>query len=772
MSPRIRDEEVLEYHEHPRPGKISVVPTKPTLTQRDLSLAYTPGVAIPCKLIEADPEAAYRFTNRSNLVAVITNGTAVLGLGDIGSLAGKPVMEGKGVLFNRFAGIDVFDIEVDTKDPEQVIQAVKLIAPTFGGINLEDIKAPECFEIEQRLVDLLDIPVFHDDQHGTAIIATAGLLNALELVGKDRTQVRVVILGAGAAGIATRTMLLAAGFNPATILFCDRTGVVYAGREKGMNPIKATVAVETSARTLADAMAGADVFIGVSGPDLVTEDMLRSMAPHPVIFALANPVPEIDYDLAKKLRPDAVIATGRSDFPNQVNNVLGFPFIFRGALDVRARKINMEMKLAAVQALGAMARIDVPDEVLGAYGLTELRFGPEYILPKPLDPRVLLHVAPAVAQAAIDTGVARIQDWPGKEAYVRKLENLLGPARRVVRIMMEKARRAPSRVVLVEGDEPPVLRAAQRILDERIGQPVLIGDREKIELLARNHGVDLSGAEIIDPSRYSGLDEMARRLYELRQRRGVTPASALRLLRLRGVFGLMLVEMGLADGLVGGIGKSYPETIRPALEIIGLRPGTNRASAVMACILPDHVFLMTDTAINIDPDPQDLAEIALMGAEAAETLFDMPPKVALLSFSNFGSVKHEQARKVAEALEIIQRIRPGLTVDGEMQADTALSADVASVFPHSLIQGNANVLVFPDLQSGNIGYKLVTHIARATTVGPILCGLAKPVNVLNHVATVDEIVRAAAITALQAKCSQRRSAGPRGAEILGPIVRP
>ena len=761
MSPRIRDEEALEYHEKPRPGKVSVVPTKSCLTQRDLSLAYTPGVAAPCNVIEGDPDAAYRYTNRGNLVAVITNGTAVLGLGDIGALAGKPVMEGKGVLFNRFAGIDVFDIEVATKDPEQFIQAVKLIAPTFGGINLEDIKAPECFEIEERLVEALDIPCFHDDQHGTAIIATAGLINALEMQGKSRAQVRVVILGAGAAGVATRTMLIAAGFDAAKIMFCDRTGVVHVGRTKGMNPIKERIAVETDARTLADAMAGADVFIGVSGPNLVGDDMVRSMAPNPVIFALANPVAEIDYDRAKALRPDAIIATGRSDFPNQVNNVLGFPFIFRGALDVRARKINMEMKLAAVRALADMARIEVTDEVLSAYGVSELRFGPEYILPKPLDSRVLLHVAPAVAQAAVDSGVARLTDWPGKEAYARKLESLLGPSRRVMRLVMEKARRAPARVVLVEGEELPVLRAAQRMVDERIGTPVLIGKESTIRGMAEEHGIDLAGAEIIDHAAYPDLDQMSARLYELRMRRGVTPRSADRLLRLRGVFGMMLVEMGLADGLVGGIGKSYPETIRPALEIIGMRPGTKRASAVMACVLPEHVYLLTDTAINIDPDAETLAEIALMGAEAAESLFDMEPRVALLSYSNFGSVKHAHAAKVAAALEIVQRARPDLVVDGEMQADTALNAEVAAVFPHSRIKGDANVLVFPDLQSGNIGYKLLANVSHATTVGPILCGLNKPVNVLNHVASVDEIVRAAAITALQARRGARKTAAAR-----------
>ncbi len=759
MSLRIRDEDALEYHEHPRPGKVSVVPTKPCLTQRDLSLAYTPGVAVPCKAIEKNAEDAYRYTNRGNLVAVITNGTAVLGLGDIGALAGKPVMEGKGVLFNRFAGIDVFDIEVDTHDVEAFIQAVRLIAPTFGGINLEDIKAPECFEIEERLIEMLDIPVFHDDQHGTAIISTAGLINAVQLVGKKKEDLSFVILGAGAAGIACRNMFVAEGFDPAKILFCDREGVVYQGREKGMNAIKQKVAVQTDRRTLADAMEGADVFIGVSGPNLVTEKMISSMAKAPIIFAMANPVPEIDYDVAKKLRPDAIVATGRSDFPNQVNNVLGFPFIFRGALDVRARKINMEMKLAAAHALAQIAKSDVPDEVLSAYGVDELHFGPEYIIPKPVDPRVLLHVAPAVAETAFLTGVARVTDWPGKEAYARKLEALLGPARRVMRVVMEKARRTPARIVLPEGDEVAVVRAAQRIVDERIGQPVLLGSEGQIRRIAADHGIDLAGCEIVDNYTSPNLPQFAQRLYELRMRRGVTPRTAAKEVRRRTIFGMLMVEMGLADGIVSGIGKSYPDTVRPALEIIGTRPGTKRATALMAMIAPDQLFLLTDTAINIDPDAAGLAEIALLGAETAETLFDMAPKVALMSFSNFGSVKHPSARRVSEALELVRRERPDLLVEGEIMADTALSTEVAAAFPHSRIKGDANVLVFPDLQSGNIGYKLLAHMGHLTTIGPILCGLAKPVNALNHFATVDEIVRAAAITALQVRRSVRKTTG-------------
>ncbi len=754
---KIRDEDALVYHELPRPGKVSVIPTKPCLTQRDLSLAYTPGVAVPCKVIEKDPDAAYKYTDKGNLVAVISNGTAVLGLGDIGALAGKPVMEGKGVLFNRFAGIDVFDIEVETHDVEELIRAVELIAPTFGGINLEDIKAPECFEVEERLIESLDIPVFHDDQHGTAIISTAGLLNSLEVQSKDPKKVKVVILGAGAAGIACRNMFVAAGLTAENIMFVDREGVVYAGREKGMNPYKEKVARKTAARTLADAMEGADVFVGLSGPNLVSEKMVESMANRPVIFAMANPVPEIGYEAVKRVRPDAIMATGRSDYPNQVNNVLGFPFIFRGALDVRARKINLEMKLAASKALADLTKApDVPDDVLSAYGVEEMRFGPEYVIPKPLDPRVLLWEAPAVAQAAVDTGVAGRADWEGKEAYARRLESLLGPARRVVSVMMEKARRTPARIVFVEGDDLRVMRAAQQIADVRIGTPVLVGAEEKIRRLADEHSIDLAGAEIIDHERYADLDNMADRLYQLRQRRGVTPRSARQALRFRGPFSMLLVEMGLADGVVGGIGKSYPQTIRPALEIIGMRPGNTRASCAMLCILPEKIYLLADTAINIEPDAKCLAEIALLGAEVAESLFELPPRVALLSFSNFGSVKHPFAQRVADALKIVQQARPDLIVDGELQADTALSPEVSAVFPHSRVQGDANVLIFPDMQSGNIAYKLLVHVAHAALVGPVLCGLARPVNVLNHVASVDEIVRAAAITALQAKACARK----------------
>jgi malate dehydrogenase (oxaloacetate-decarboxylating)(NADP+) len=752
---KIRDEDALEYHEKPRPGKLEVIPTKKCLTQRDLSLAYTPGVAVPCRHIEKSPTDAYRYTNKGNLVAVISNGTAVLGLGDIGPLAGKPVMEGKGVLFNRFAGIDVFDIEVSSKEVDEFCHAVSLIAPTFGGINLEDIKAPECFDIETRLSEELDIPVFHDDQHGTAIIATAGLINALELQNKKAEDITCVILGAGAAGIAIHTMFEALGVKAENILLVDRRGVIYKGRQDGMNPYKEKIAVDTDARTLADAMNGADVFVGVSGPNLVTEDMVKTMADKPILFALSNPDPEIEYDVVRDLRPDAIMATGRSDFPNQVNNVLGFPFIFRGALDVRSSAINTEMKVAASEALAKLARTDVPEEVLQAYGVTEMSYGPDYILPKPLDPRVLLWVAPAVAEAAIESGVGDREVWPGREAYAHRLESMLGPSRRVMRMITEKARRVRGKIVLPDGRELTVMRAAQHMVDVGIAEPILLGNEEQIQREAAEHSIDLNGVEIINPATYPDLDNLADRLYQLRKRRGVAPRDARRMIHRNSVFGLMMVDMGLADGLVGGIGRPYPESIRPVLELIGPREGVKRVTAVEAIILPDQLYVLTDTSLNIEPDAETLAEMAILGAEAAKQLFDLDPKVAMLSFSDFGSVNHPLARKVAKAVEMLHEQVPDLVVDGEMQADVAVSERVAGVFPHSQIQGDANVLVCPDLQSGNITYRLLARIAKAETVGPITCGLRKPVNMISHSASVAEIVRASTITVLQSKWAEQ-----------------
>ncbi len=750
MSLKIRDKDILEYHENPRPGKVSVTPTKPCLTQRDLSIAYTPGVALPCLEIEKDPRKAARFTNRSNLVAVITNGTAVLGLGDIGPLAGKPVMEGKGVLFNRFSGIDVFDIELDTKDPEEFIAAVRLIAPTFGGINLEDIKAPECFEIEERLEAELDIPVFHDDQHGTAIIATAGMINALKLQEKSAKDVKVVIVGAGAAGIAISNMLIGIGVRRDNCLMIDRRGVIYKGRKEGMNPYKERVATQTDKRSLAEAMNGADIMLGVSGPDLITDEMLLTMAPKPIIFAMANPDPEVSYDHALELRPDAIVATGRSDYPNQVNNVLGFPFIFRAALDVGAREINIPMKVAAAQALASLAREDIPDEVLKAYDLEELHFGPEYIIPKPLDSRVLLYVAPAVAKAAVESGVAPKESWRGVDAYRETLGRFLGPAWRVMGALSARARRHPTRIVFTEGENPHVIRAAERMLDDGICVPILIGRERVIRRIAQEHDLTLDGATLVNPKHSEHRNRLRNRYYELRQRHGVAPRTAERRIGDPTLFGMMMLEQKLACGLVGGIDRSYKQIVGPALQLIGPREGVRRVCSAVIAIQDEHLYVLTDPTINITPDAHTIAEMAALSAETAREIFHLDPKVALLSFSNFGSVDHPEARKMSEALEILRASHPEMIVDGEMHLDTAVCAETAAIFPHSRIQGDANVLVCPDLSSGSIAYKLLARFAKVEMLGPILCGLNKPANVLNHVASVEEIVRVSAVTALQA----------------------
>ena len=748
----IRDADVLMYHDGGRPGKLEVVPSKPCLTQRDLSMAYTPGVALPCRLINEDPENAFNYTGRGNLVAVVTNGTAVLGLGNIGALAGKPVMEGKAVLFKRFAGVDVFDIELATEDPDELIRCVQLLEPTFGGINLEDIKAPECFYIEEALKRSMDIPVFHDDQHGTAIISSAALLNALELTGRDAGKIRVVFAGAGAAGIACANMYLSLGVDPANVLMVDTKGVLWEGRGDDWNPYKAKYVRKTGCRTLADAMEGADVFVGVSGKDTVSPAMVRSMADHPIVFAMANPDPEISYEAAKQARPDVIVATGRSDFPNQVNNVLGFPFIFRGALDVRARAINDEMKIAAARALADLTKEDVPDAVINAYGGDRFSFGPDYIIPKPFDARVLTWEAPAVARAAIETGVARttIEDW---DEYVAGLERrVLGKSHEVIRGVMQKARRARKRrVVFPESLEDKVLRACQVILDENVAEPVLVGDREAVHARARLLGLELDAVEVVDMSSPDRLDAYARELYALRQRSGVTPRGARRLLADPVYYSVMMVQSGDADGMVCGLNRSYPDTIRPALQIIGLRKGVTRAAGVYCMVLKDRILVLADATVNIEPNAEELAEIALMAANVARYQFDLTPRVAMLSFSNFGSVDHPTARRVREATEIARARQPSLVIDGEMAADTALVPEICqTTFPHSAIVGDANVLIFPDLQSGNIAYKLVQQLASAELIGPILTGLKKPVNVLNHYSSVSEITSITAITTILA----------------------
>ena len=743
----ITREEALRYHEYPQPGKLAIHPTKPMATQRDLSLAYTPGVAVPVLEIAETPEDAYRYTAKGNLVAVVSNGTAILGLGNRGALASKPVMEGKAVLFKRFADVDVFDIEVDTTDPDEIIRVVELIAPTFGGINLEDIKAPECFYIEETLIEKLDIPVFHDDQHGTAIIAAAGLLNALELQGKKIDEIKVVINGAGASGIATAQHLVRLGVPKEHITMCDSRGVIYKGRKEGMNPYKERFAVETDARTLAEAMRGADVFFGLSVANCVTPEMVKSMADKPIIFAMANPDPEIPYEVAKEARPDAIVATGRSDYPNQVNNVLGFPFIFRGALDVHARKINDEMKVAATKALAALAKEDVPDSVLSAYGLTSLHFGPEYIIPKPLDPRVMLWVSPAVAQAAMDTGVARRHI--DIEEYRRQLESRLGKGWEVMRMITDKARRSPKRVVFGEGEEDRIIRAAHQVASEGFAKPILLGRPEVIHDKVKKLGIPCE-AEIINPVEHPKFDSYVQALYERRQRKGVTLSQARQLMRMPTYFGPMMVAQGDADAYVCGLTYNYPDVIRPALQTVGTQEGVSKVSGAYVMIVKNRVYVFTDATVNITPDAETLAEIAIHAADLAKR-FEIEPRVAMLSFSNFGSVKHPEAEKVQKALNIIREKRPDLVVDGEMQADVAVVPElIEEHYPFSRVK-DANVLVFPDLDSANVAYKLLQRLGDAEAIGPILLGMGAPIQVLSTGSTVREIAHMAAIAVLDAQ---------------------
>ena len=750
-----RRKDALDYHREGQPGKIAIRPTKPVETQRDLSLAYTPGVAEPCLAIAEDVSRVYDYTAKGNLVAVVTDGTAVLGLGDIGPEASKPVMEGKAVLFKRFADIDVFDIELSAKDPERFIEVVAAMEPTFGGVNLEDIKAPECFAIEEALKARMKIPVFHDDQHGTAIIAAAAFVNALELQRKAADEVRCVLSGAGAAALACAELFVSLGVPRANILLCDSQGIVYEGRTKGMNPYKARFAQTTDRRSLADAMVGADVFVGVSVAGLVTPEMVASMADRPIIMALANPDPEIGYEEARAVRPDLIMATGRSDFPNQVNNVLGFPFIFRGALDVRATSINEAMKHAAVHALARLAREDVPEEVRRAYGLQSLRFGPDYIIPKPFDHRALLYVAPAVARAAMESGVAGrpIEDW---RAYHERLERILGREREIMRKIINKAARDPRRIVFPEGDHPRIIRAAQIVAEEGFCKPILLGHRADIEAAAAEMDCALTGVEILDlraDENAARFDAYVEAYWRRRQRYGITRGDAAHTLRSRNVQGVLMVELGDADGMVSGMVRSYPETVRPAFQLIGPRDPNFRISGAYLVILPEGLKLFADTTVNIDPTPEDLAGIAISTAALAQRL-DMEPHVALLSFSNFGSVKSPQASKVARATALARKRRPDLNLDGEMQVGTALNIDHRErLFPFCELQGEANVLIFPDLNSANIAYKLMGSIGKADIVGPILTNMRKPFNALERDCPVRSVVNMTAITVVQAQGS-------------------
>jgi len=748
----ISKRDALDYHRNGRHGKIEVVATKPCRTQWDLSLAYTPGVADPCLEIARSPELTFEFTARGNLVAVVSNGTAVLGLGNIGPLAAKPVMEGKGVLFKRFADIDVFDLEVNSGNPEDVIRFCQLLEPTVGGINLEDIKAPECFHIEETLRKTLSIPVMHDDQHGTAIISGAALLNALELAGKDADKVMVVVNGAGASGIACSEHYIRLGVKRENVILCDTKGVIYDGRGEGMNPYKARLAAKTQARTLADALKGADVFVGLSGPNCVKPDMVRSMADRPIVFAMANPDPEITYDDAKSARPDAIVATGRSDYPNQVNNVLGFPFVFRGALDVRARAINDEMKIAATHSLAALAKEDVPDAVLRAYGVGRLQFGPEYIIPKPFDSRVLLWEPVAVAKAAMRTGVAQVQVDP--EAYTEQLSRRLGRTYEVMQGVRHRAKRASKQIVFSEGEHERIIRASFHMVEEGIAHPVLIGRPAVIRAKLAEMGLHSLSATIVEPSVSPRLPDYVEEYYRLRQRRGITRSEAAEQMRNPNYFGAMMVHAGDADGFLAGVSQHYPDTIRPALQIIKIRENVHRVSGMYVILTKQKVYFFADTTVNVEPTAGDLAEIALLAAEVARD-FDFEPRVAMLSFSNFGSTRHPLAEKMRRAAELVRQAHPEIQVDGEVMADTAVDPEaIEKEYPFSALQGGANVLIFPDLGAANIAYKLMLRVGGAEGFGPILMGLSKPVHVLQRGASVEEIVNMAAIAAAHAQISR------------------
>ncbi len=742
-------EEALKYHSEGRKGKIEVVPTKPCYTARELSLAYTPGVAEPCRDIEKNDDDVYKYTAKGNLVAVVSNGTAVLGLGDIGPHAGKPVMEGKGVLFKRFADIDVFDIELKTHDAKEVIRAVQLLEPTFGGINLEDIKAPECFEIEEELIKTMNIPVFHDDQHGTAIISCAALINAVEIAGKKLGQVKIVVSGAGAAAISCCKLYVAAGAKVENISMFDTKGHINKKRTD-LNKYKALFAQDVEYKDLADGMKGADVFVGLSKGNVVSKEMVKSMAKHPVVFAMANPDPEISYEDGVDARKDIIMATGRSDYPNQVNNVLGFPFIFRGALDVRAKKINEEMKMAATRALAQLAREKVPEAVINAYGGKEFSFGQEYIIPKPFDPRVLWYVAPAVAKAAMDTGVAKqpIENWT---AYKEQLQERLGFSTEIVRVMVHKAQKSPKKVVYPEGEEEKIIRAANTAYDENIASPILLGNEKVISTRIQDLGYDPSKFEIVDPENSHKAGLYADEFYKLRQRKGITPREAKLLMRQPNYFGSMMLQVGDADALIGGLTYHYPQTIKPALQCIGVKEGLKVVSGMYVVIIKRKVFFFADATVNVDPTSEQLAEIAISTADAVKK-FDIVPKIAMLSFSNFGSAEYPQSIKVANAVKIVKEKRPDLMIDGEMQADTAVVPErLEHEFPFSTLKGNANVLIFPNLDAGNIAYKLFQRLTDATVIGPILMGMKKPVHVIQRGDTVSDIVNMTAVAVVEAE---------------------
>ena len=748
-----KKEEALHYHEFPQPGKIAIVPTKKHSTQHDLALAYSPGVAEPCLAIAEDKSNAYKYTAKSNLVAVISNGTAVLGLGDIGADASKPVMEGKGLLFKIFAGIDVFDIEIDATDVDKFIETVKAIAPTFGGINLEDIKAPEAFEIERRLKEELDIPVMHDDQHGTAIISAAALINALEIVGKDIAKAQIVVNGAGAAAISCTRLYVALGADPKNIGMCDSKGVIRKD-SPNLTEQKAEFATDRNLHTLEEAVKGSDVFIGLSKGNVLTPEMLLSMNKDAIVFAMANPTPEIDYDLAIKTRKDIIMATGRSDFPNQVNNVLGFPYIFRGALDVRATKINEEMKLAAVHAIAELAKKPVPQKVSLVYGGENLTFGRNYIIPKPFDPRLIYEVPPAIAKAAIASGVAQkpITDW---EAYKGELMDRIGVGSKEIRLLQDRAKRAPKRIVFAEADQLEVLKAAQRIYEDGIGIPVLLGNKDMIKALKYEIGFN-GRVDVIDPksdAEKARREKFVKHYWKLRERRGITYEVAERLMRERNYFGTMLVETGQADAMITGYSHAYPKAIRPVLEIIKKEEGVRRVAAASIMFGKQGPLFLSDATININPTAEELANIALLTARAVK-FFGLEPSVAMLSYSSFGSAVSESSLKVREAVAYLHKNHPDLVVDGEIQADFALNPDkIAKNYPFSKLNNGkaANVLIFPNLEAANISYKLLKETEHLDTIGPVILGLTKPIHVATLGSTVDEMVNLATLAVIQAQ---------------------
>ena len=750
---KISKEEALKYHSSERKGKIEVIASKPCLTSRDLSLAYTPGVAEPCREINKNVEEVYNYTAKGNLVAVVSNGTAVLGLGDIGSEAGKPVMEGKGVLFKRFADIDVFDIEIKSKDPKDVIRTVQDLEPTFGGINLEDIKAPECFEIEETLKETMNIPVFHDDQHGTAIISCAALINAVELAGKKLDKVKIVVNGAGASAISCSKHYVMAGAKKENIWMFDTKGCITKDR-KDLNKYKEEFAQIKGFSSLTEAMKGADVFIGLSIGGVVSKEMVKGMAKDPIIFAMANPDPEIMYDDAVEVRDDLIMATGRSDFPNQVNNVLGFPFIFRGALDVRATSINDEMKMAATKALAKLTKEKVPEMVVRAYGGDDFSFGKEYIIPKPFDPRVLWYVAPAVARAAIETGVAKITevDWL---KYEEKLKERLGLSKELIRVMMHKAQKQPKKVVFPEGEEEKIIRAAHVVQQDNIAFPILLGNKKIIEEEIERLDFNKSEFSILDPETSDKRTEYSEAFFNKRRRKGATLKDSKELMKKPNYFGSMMVELGEANALISGLTTSYPNTIRPALQCVGIKEGLNIVSGLYIVFSKQDVFFFADTTVNVNPTAEHLAEIAISAADTAKE-FDVVPRIAMLSFSNFGSAPYPESIKVKNAVGIVKQRRPDLLIDGEMQADTAVVPEIIeNEFPFSDLTGKANVLVFPDLSSGNIAYKLMARIGQATVIGPVLMGMKKPIHVLQRGATVDDIINMTAIAVAEAGAKKK-----------------